>query len=103
MAARRAPNAERLTARCHGRTGTLAGEAAEEALDLAGLPGHQDLAGVEDRRVGAADDADEEGKDEVLRRLSPEEVERQEREDHGHRRVERTNDGLRQTVIDDPF
>ena len=56
-------------------------EPPEEALDLAVLPGDEELAGVEDRRVGAADDADQQREHEHARRAAAKEEQRQQRED----------------------
>src|SRR5690606_24645093 len=61
---------------------------AEETLYFADLPRHQHLGGVEDGRIRSGDDTDQEGEHEVLRRPTTEEVERQQREDHGDRGVE---------------
>src|SRR5689334_6971479 len=74
-----------------------------EALDFARLPRHQQLARVEDRGKGAADDANQKGKHELLGRFATEEIEGQQREDDRHRRVEGPHDRLCKTVIDDLF
>src|SRR5215211_6791632 len=91
-----------LPRRGNGRT-CPAPEAAEQAPNLSGFPRDQNLARVEDRRIGATDDADQKRKDELLGRLASEEVERKEREDDGQRSVDRPYDRLREAVIDDLF
>src|SRR5207245_177009 len=75
----------------------------EEPRQLAGLPGDEQRRGVEDRRVGAADDADQEGERELARRHATEQHQRAEREDDGQGGGERAPERLDQAVVDDPL
>src|SRR5262249_31126259 len=83
------------------RQRAAAGEAPEEVAELAILPDHEEHAGVKDRAVGAADDADQEGEDEVVDRPAAEEEQRQQREHDRERGIERACERLIDAVVDD--
>src|SRR5579884_2834420 len=81
--------------------GTTPEQPLDEMSDLVVVPDHQNLAGVEDRAVRPADDADQHGENEEADRLAGEQEDRQQGQYHREGGVDRPHEGLQDAVVDD--